>query len=57
MNGRYIRVFTLNKDTTEVTKLQVDESIELGKETNQVTVLMVAVDEGLDIVLVDKEVY
>lgn len=57
IDGRYIRVFTLNKDTTEVTKLQVDESIEIGKETNKVTVLMRAVDEGLDIVLVDKEVY
>lgn len=57
INGRYVRVFTLNKDTTEVTKLQVDESIEIGKETNKVTVLMIAVDEGLDIVLVDKEVY
>lgn len=56
VNGRYIRVFTLNKDTTEVTKLQVDESIEMGSSENEVTVKMIAVDEGLDIVLVDKEV-
>ena len=56
VNGRYIRVFTLNKDTTEVTKLQVDESIEVGKEENEVIVRMIAVTDGLDIVLIDKEV-
>lgn len=56
IGNRYIRVFTLNKDTTEVTKLQVDESIELGTNENEVTVKFIAVVDGIDIVVVDKEV-
>lgn len=55
VGSRYIRVFTLNKDTTEVTKIQIDESAEFGTDENEVTVKFIAVYEGLDIVVVDKE--
>ena len=51
VNGRYIRVFTLNKDTTEVSKLHVDESIDIGSEANGIRALFIAVEGGLDIVL------
>lgn len=50
-NGRYTKVFTLNKDTTWVTKLHSEESVEIGSETNNIKTLFVAVSGGLDIVL------
>ena len=50
-NGRYTKVFTLNKDTTWVTKLHSEESVEIGSETNDIKTLFVAVSGGLDIVL------
>ena len=56
VNGRMIKVFTLNKDTTEVNKLWAYQSIEIGDTSvNDVKTMFVAVKEGLDIVLVDKE--
>ena len=57
VNGRMIRVFTLNKDTTEVNKLWAYESIEIGDTSEQnVKTMFIAVRDGLDIVIVDKEV-
>lgn len=51
-----IKVFTLNKDTTEVNKLWAYQSIEIGDTSvNDVKTMFIAVKEGLDIVLVDKE--
>ena len=56
VNGRMIKVFTLNKDTTEVNKLWAYQSIEIGDTSvNDVKTMFIAVKEGLDIVLVDKE--
>lgn len=54
VNGRYYRVFTLNKDTTWVTKLHAEESVEVGSETNNIKTLFVAVTDGLDIVLKEE---
>ncbi len=54
VNGRYYKVFTLNKDTTWVTKLHAEESIEVGSDNNSIKTLFIAVTDGLDIVL--KEV-
>ena len=57
VNGRMIRVFTLNKDTTEVNKLWAYESVEIGDLSEQnVKTMFIAVRDGLDIVIVDKEV-
>ena len=57
VNGRMIRVFTLNKDTTEVNKLWAYESIEIGDTSEQnVKTMFIAGRDGLDIVIVDKEV-
>ena len=54
VNGRYYRVFTLNKDTTWVTKLHAEESVEVGSETNNIKTLFIAVTDGLDIVLKEE---
>lgn len=57
IDGRMIRVFTLNKDTTEVNKLWAYQSIEIGDTADyDVKTMFIAVNDGLDIVIVDKEV-
>jgi hypothetical protein len=54
VNGSYKKVFTLNKDTTWVTKLHSEESVEIGSENNNVKTLFLAVADGLDIVLKEE---
>lgn len=57
VDGRMIRVFTLNKDTTEVNKLLAYESVEIGNiSKTKVKAKFIAVTNGLDLVMVDKEV-